>query len=133
MNTGGKFTAHPKMDPETGQMVRFAYCVGPQRNFNLIDYGVTDKTGKMMRRDRFAAPYASMIHDFMVTPTYVMFPVMPLTGDLQRATRGLPPLACQPTTGGVIGVMRRDATVDAIRWRDIEPRQLLHPLNACWD
>ena len=82
MNTGGKRTAHPKIDPETGEMVWFAYFAGPEPFSNLIDYGVTDKTGNVTRRDRFAAPYAAMIHDFMVTRNYVMFPVMPLTGDL---------------------------------------------------
>jgi carotenoid cleavage dioxygenase-like enzyme len=130
MNTGGKRTAHPKMDPETGEMVWFAYFAGPERFSNLIDYGVTDKTGKVTRRDRFAAPYASMIHDFMVTRNYVMFPVMPLTGDLRRASKGLPPMAWEPTKGGFIGVMKRNAHVDSIRWFEIEPKFALHSMNA---
>ena len=58
MNTGGKFTAHPKMDRETGEMVWFAYFAGPEPLDNLIDYRVTDKTGNVTRRDRFAAPAA---------------------------------------------------------------------------
>ena len=132
MNTGGKFTAHPKMDPETGEMVWFAYFAGPQPFSNLIDYGVTDKTGKVTRRDRFAAPYASMIHDFMVTRNYVMFPVLPLTGDLQRAMKGLPPLAWEPAKGAFIGVMKRNARVDSIRWFEIEPSFVLHAMNA-WE
>src|SRR6185503_5015099 len=36
MATGGKFTAHPKMDPETGEMVWFAYFAGPEPLNNLI-------------------------------------------------------------------------------------------------
>jgi carotenoid cleavage dioxygenase len=35
---GGKRTAHPKIDPETGEMVWFAYFAGPERFSNLIDY-----------------------------------------------------------------------------------------------
>ncbi len=132
MNTGGKFTAHPKMDPETGEMVWFGYFAGPQRFSNLIDYGVTDKTGKVTRRDRFAAPYASVIHDFIVTRNYVMFPVLPLTGDLQRATKGLPPWAWEPTKGAFIGVMKRNESVDSIRWCEIEPSFVLHAMNA-WE
>jgi carotenoid cleavage dioxygenase len=132
LNTGGKRTAHPKLDPQTGEMVWFAYWAGPQQFSNLIDYGVTDKTGKVTRRDRFAAPYASVIHDFMVTQNYVMFPVMPLTGDLQRAKKGLPPMAWEPTKGGFIGVMKRNAHVDSIRWFEIEPRFFLHSMNA-WE
>src|SRR5258706_9515404 len=67
LNTGGNFTAHPKLDPETGEMVWFAYFSGSERFSKLIDFGVTDKTRKGTRRDRFAAPYASMIHDFIGT------------------------------------------------------------------
>jgi carotenoid cleavage dioxygenase-like enzyme len=132
MNTGGKFTAHPKMDPETGEMVWFGYFAGSQRFSNLIDYGVTDKTGRVTRRDRFAAPYASVIHDFIVTRNYVMFPVLPLTGDHQRAMKGLPPWAWEPAKGAFIGVMKRNANVDSIRWFEIEPSFVLHAMNA-WE
>jgi carotenoid cleavage dioxygenase len=132
MNTGGKFTAHPKVDPETGEMVWFAYSAGPQPLTNLIDYGVTDRTGKVVRRDRFEAPYASMIHDFMVTRNYVLFPVLPLTGDMGRAMKGLPPLAWEPGKGAFVGVMKRDASVDTIRWFEMDPNYVFHPMNA-WE
>jgi carotenoid cleavage dioxygenase len=132
LSTGGKRSAHPKIDPETGEMIWFAYFAGPQPFSNLIDYGVTDAAGNVTRRDRFAAPYASVIHDFMVTRNYVMFPVMPLTGSLQRATNGLPPMAWEPDKGGFVGVMRRDAGVGSIRWFEIEPRFFLHAMNA-WE
>jgi carotenoid cleavage dioxygenase-like enzyme len=132
LDTGGKRTAHPKMDPETGDMLWFGYWVGPQPFSNLIDYGVTDKTGKVLRRDRFAAPYASVIHDFMVTRNYVMFPILPLTGDLARAKKGGPPMAWEPEKGAFIGVMKRNASVDSIRWFEIEPKHALHAMNA-WE
>jgi carotenoid cleavage dioxygenase-like enzyme len=132
MNVGGKITAHPKFDPETGEMVWFSYFAGPQPFSNLIDFGVSDQTGKVTRRDRFAAPYASMIHDFMVTRNYALFPVLPLTGDPQRAMKGLPPLAWEPAKGAFIGVMKRDAGVDSIRWFEIELSFVLHAMNA-WE
>lgn len=132
MNTGGKRAAHPKVDPETGEMLWMGYWVGPQPFSNLIDYGVTDKTGTVTRRDRFAAPYASVIHDFMMTRNYVIFPILPLTGDLQRAQNGLPPMAWEPARGAFLGVMKRNAHVDSIRWFEIEPRHALHAMNA-WE
>lgn len=132
MDTGGKFTAHPKMDPETGEMVWFAYSAGPQPLTNQIDYGVTDASGKVTRRDRFAAPYASMIHDFMVTRNYVLFPVLPLSMDMQRAMQGKPPIAWEPGKGAFVGVMKRNASVDSIRWFEIDPNYVFHPMNA-WE
>jgi carotenoid cleavage dioxygenase-like enzyme len=132
LNTGGKRSAHPKIDPETGEMIWFAYWAGSEPFSNLIDYGITDKTGKVTRRDRFAAPYASLIHDFLVTKSYTIFPVMPLTGDLARARKGLPPMAWEPAKGGFLGVMKRNANVDSIRWFEIEPKFFLHSMNA-WE
>src|SRR5437899_5877614 len=67
-----------------------------------------------------------------VTQNYVMVPVLPLTGDLQRAMKGLPPLAWEPTKGAFIGVMKRNANVDSIRRFEIEPNFVFHPMNA-WE
>jgi carotenoid cleavage dioxygenase len=80
-----RFTAHPKIDPETGELVFFGYMVGDVPFSKGIAFGVADKTGKVTRLDTFEAPYASMIHDFFVTRNYAMIPVMPLTGSLERA------------------------------------------------
>ena len=132
MNTGGKFTAHPKIDPETGEMVWFAYSAGPQPLTNLIDYGVTDKAGNVTRRDRFEAPYASMMHDFMVTRNYVLFPILPLSMDMGRAMKGMPPIAWEPGKGAFVGVMKRNASVDTIHWFEMDPNYVFHPMNA-WE
>jgi len=132
MSTGGKFTAHPKLDPETGELVWFAYSTGDAPLNPFLDYGVTDASGRVLRRDRFAAPYCSMVHDFLVTRSFVIFPILPLTGDLERASRGGPAFAWEPAKGAYLGVMRRDASVDTIRWLEIEPSYVFHPMNA-WE
>jgi carotenoid cleavage dioxygenase len=131
-NTGGKFTAHPKIDPETGELVWFAYSATPEPLNPWIDYGVTDASGRVTRRDRFKAPYTSMIHDFLVTKNYVLFPVLPLTGDFERAKRGGPAYAWEPEKGGFIGVMKRNASVDTIKWIEVDPGYVFHPSNA-WE
>src|SRR3954471_7206706 len=58
-NTGGRFTAHPKIDPETGELIWFAYSAGPVPLNNQIDFGVSDRDGDVVRRERFEAPYCS--------------------------------------------------------------------------
>lgn len=125
-------TAHPKFDPKTGEMVWFGYGVGEMPLSAGMSYGVTDAAGKVVRRDDFQAPYSAMIHDFMVTENYVLFPVLPLTGSLQRAMQGLPPYAWEPEKGGYVGVMRRDADVSTIRWFNVEACYVFHPMNA-WE
>ena len=49
----GNVTAHPKLDPETGEMVWFAYMAGEGFFNDQLAYGVTDKAGKVVRRDVF--------------------------------------------------------------------------------
>ncbi len=132
VETGGNFTAHPKMDPETGEMVWFAYSAGVLPLNDQIDYGVTDGAGKITRRDRFTAPYASMVHDFLVTRNHVLFPILPLTGSLTRAMRGGPAFAWEPEKGAFVGVMDRRASVDTIRWFELPPCYVFHPMNA-WE
>ena len=127
-----RFTAHPKMDPETGEMVFFGYSAGAGFFTDDVAYGVADRTGKVTRLDMFKAPYSSMIHDFFVTRNYVAFPVLPLTGSLQRAMSGKPAFAWEPDKGSHIGVMRRDAGVDTVRWFTTDPCYVFHPMNM-WD
>ena len=128
----GRVTAHPKLDPETGEMVWFGYSTGEAPLNAQLSYGVTDKKGQVVRRDDFAAPYSSMVHDFLVTRRHVLFPVLPLTGSLERAMRGGPAYAWEPDKGAFIGVMARDAAVSSIRWFETEPCYVFHPMNA-WE
>ncbi len=129
---GGKFTAHPKLDPETGEMIFFSYATGMMPFTNVVSWGVADATGALVRREDFEAPYCSMIHDLMVTRAHVLIPVLPLTGDLQRAMRGGPPFAWEPDKPAMIAVMRRDEGVASLRWFHTDPAYVFHVMNA-WD
>ncbi|MEO8112950.1 MAG: carotenoid oxygenase family protein [Phenylobacterium sp.] len=128
----GKVTAHPKIDPKTGEMVWFGYGVGDMPLSAGMSYGVTDATGQVVRRDDFQAPFASMVHDFMVTENHVLFPILPLTASLERAMTGRPPFAWEPDKGSHVGVMRRDGDVADIRWFNTGACYVFHPMNA-WE
>jgi carotenoid cleavage dioxygenase len=130
--TGARFTAHPKIDPETGEMVFFAYSANGHFSPTL-GYGVIDKAGKLARFDLFDAPYSSMVHDFMVTRNYVLFPILPLTGSMQRALSGKPAFAWEPSKRAYVGVMKRDAEVSSVRWFECDPCFVFHPMNAFED
>ncbi|MGE5502068.1 MAG: carotenoid oxygenase family protein, partial [Ignavibacteriales bacterium] len=127
---GGKFTAHPKFDPETGEMVFFSYSTGVMPFTNTVSYGVVDRTGRLTRREDFEAPYCSMIHDFLVTKNHVLIPVLPLVGDLQRAMSGGPPFAWEPDKPAMVAVMSRAEGVASLRWFSADPAYVFHPMNA---
>jgi len=130
--TAKRFTAHPKIDPETGEMVFFGYGVGEMPLSAGMAYGVVDKTGKVARLDHFEAPYLSMVHDFCVTDRHVLFPVLPLSGSLQRAMSGKPPFGWEPALGGRIGLLARDKGIATLRWLETDPCYVFHPMNA-WE
>jgi carotenoid cleavage dioxygenase len=128
----GKVTAHPKIDPKTGEMLWFAYGVGEMPLSAGMSYGITAADGSLVRRQQFQAPFGCMVHDFMVTENHVLFPVLPLTSSLQRAMSGKPAFAWEPEKGSHVGVMRRDGDVASIRWFNTEACYVFHPLNS-WE
>ena len=130
--TGARFTAHPKIDPETGEMIFFGYSANGRFSASL-GYGVIDRSGKLTRYDLFDAPYASMVHDFMVTRNYVLFPVLPLTGSMQRALSAKPAYAWEADKRSYVGVLRRNADVSTVRWFECDPCYVFHPMNAYED
>jgi carotenoid cleavage dioxygenase len=129
---GGRVTAHPKIDPETGEMVWFGYSIGDMPFSRTVSYGVTDAAGVVTRRDDFEAPFSAMVHDFLVTRRHALFPILPLTGDLQRVMTGGPAYAWEPGKGSHVGVLRRDAPVDTMRWFTTDACYVFHPMNA-WE
>ncbi|HMI95826.1 MAG TPA: carotenoid oxygenase family protein, partial [Micropepsaceae bacterium] len=128
----GRFTAHPKLDPETGEMVFFGYNVGGAFTTTIV-YGFIDSTGRLTRQEVFEAPYSAVVHDFLVTRNYVLFPILPLTGSLERAMKGAPALAWEPEKGGYVGVVRRDAPSSTMRWFRCDPCFVAHGMNAYED
>ena len=125
----GPMTAHPKMDPKTGEMLFFGYMVGGMFSPGM-SYQTVDASGALTRSERFEAPFASMVHDFITTDEHVVFPIFPATGSMERAMSGQPPLAWEPDKGTHIGVMRRDGSVAEMRWFETDPCYVFHPMNA---
>jgi carotenoid cleavage dioxygenase-like enzyme len=127
-----RFTAHPKIDPETGEMLFFGYGQDPMPFSKKMSYGVLSVDGALRRQDVFEAPYAAMVHDFMATSGHVLFPVLPITGSLERAMSGQPAFAWEPEKGAFVGVLARGAGIETLRWFETEPNYVFHVMNA-WE
>ncbi|MBV8927126.1 MAG: carotenoid oxygenase family protein [Bradyrhizobium sp.] len=127
----GPFTAHPKTDPLTGEMLFFGYnAAGPFTP--TLSFGSVSAAGKVTRFDHFEAPYASMVHDFIVTEHHLLFPVLPITGSLQRALGGQPAYAWEPEKGTHVGVLKRSGSTENIAWFRGENCYVFHIMNA-WE
>jgi carotenoid cleavage dioxygenase-like enzyme len=127
----GPFTAHPKIDPRTGEMVFFGYnAAGPLTP--ALSVGSVNASGVVTRFERFESPYASMVHDFIVTEDHSLFPILPLTGSIERAMGGKPPYAWEPDKGAYVGVMKRNGATKDIVWFRAESCYVFHVMNA-WE
>ncbi|KXH45761.1 isoeugenol monooxygenase [Colletotrichum nymphaeae SA-01] len=77
------FTAHPHVDPETGDMIAFGYDMegldSPQISIYIIN-----KDGKLTyQRDIEFYPTGGMFHDCAITRNYIVLTRMPFTVDLK--------------------------------------------------
>lgn len=122
----GSFTAHPKLDPESGEMLAFGYGVLPP----YLVYRVVDAAGKLVRSQEISVPFPSMVHDFITTREHVIFPIFPATLRIERAQRGESVLGWEPDLGTHVGVMPRDGGDEAVVWFQTDPCYAFHPMNA---
>src|SRR5947199_10079654 len=67
-------TAHPKMDPETGEMLFFGYSPFPPH----LQYHVADREGRLVRSEVIDVAWPSMMHDFAITKDHVIFILCPI-------------------------------------------------------
>jgi carotenoid cleavage dioxygenase len=122
-------TAHPKLDPETGEMLFFGYSPLPP----YLRYHVADANGRVTRSVEIDVHVPTMMHDFIATRNHVIFMVLPAVFQLDKVAEGGSPLAWRPEVGARIGVMPRNGGNADVRWFDVEPCYVFHPMNAYED
>jgi carotenoid cleavage dioxygenase len=123
------FSAHPKIDPVTGEMVAYGY----QAKGDLTDdiaYYVIDKAGNVAHEVWFKAPYVGIQHDIAITQKYVIFPVIPRTTSDARLKTGEPMWEWDGSKPTMIGILPRDGSTKDVRWFKGPARNTLHFLNA---
>lgn len=122
---GGAMTAHPKLDPETGEMLFFGY--GP---FPYLQYYAADRGGALVRHEVIDLPWGSMVHDFAVTEDHVVFILCPLVFSLDDIERRGGAFTWEPERGTRLGVMPRSGGAADVRWYETDACYVFHPLNA---
>ncbi len=162
----GGYTAHPKRDPETGELHAVSYFFGWG---NKVQYSVIDAAGRARRKVDIEVTGSPMMHDFSMTEKYVVFYDLPVTFEIEQAIGiAIPPFlrtpaqlvlsafagkvkvpdpitammrkGVRPNTGypyrwnpkypARVGVMPREGGSGDVRWFDVEPCYVFHPMNA---
>jgi len=124
--TGQTFTAHPKIDPKTGNMVAIGYAAS-----GLCSDDVSPE-GELVREVWFKVPYYCMMHDFGITEDYLVLHIVPSIGSWERLEKGLPHFGFDTTKPVYLGVIPRrdDVREEDIRWFKRDNCFASHVLNA---
>lgn len=124
----GAMTAHPRMDPVTGEMVFFAYSPLPP----YLRYHVADATGALVHSIDIDLPAGVpvMMHDFVITEHYSVLFDSPARFNLSG--EGTDMVRWQPELGTRIGVLPRFGAPRDVRWFDVPTGHVQHFWNA-WE
>lgn len=124
------FTAHPKVDPVTGEMIFFGYSVFVPP---YLQYSVVSAQGELLRTVPIDLPIGVMMHDFAITENYTIFMDLPLTFSRERSQRGEPVMMFERDRPSRFGILPRHGDNSNIRWFESLACYVFHTLNAYED
>ncbi|MCV7316302.1 carotenoid oxygenase family protein [Mycolicibacillus parakoreensis] len=162
----GGYTAHPKRDPDTGELHAVSYAFN---RGNTVQYSVIGADGRARRSVDIEVTGAPMMHDFSLTENHVVLYDLPVTFDAQQVVEATVPRALRlparlmisaligrvripdpiaarlpmpapqalglpyrwnPRYPARVGVMPRNGDNTDVRWFEVEPCYVFHPMNA---
>jgi carotenoid cleavage dioxygenase-like enzyme len=123
------FSAHPKMDPVSGEMICYGYEATGLASNDIYLYTV-DRNGQVTREVRFKAPYVSMVHDIAITQKHFVIPVFGFETSMERLKAGKIHWAWNAKLPTYIGILPRDGSAKDLRWFKGPTRSIVHTFNA---
>jgi len=123
------FTAHPKLDSETGNMVAFGYEAEGHGSDVVSMFEFTPQ-GQRVWDAKIQVPYVGMLHDFAVTQNYIVFYVMPLAFDEAQMRDGGIHWSWDGTKPTFFGALRRGGDGSDVRWFEGPTRSATHVMGA---
>ncbi len=124
-------TAHPRICPQTGDLIMYTYLSRDIITSNLIKYFVANSDGHVIHKENIEVPYKSLLHDFAIAGDYVIFPVFPLTCNIGRLFSGGNIFEWEPQRGCDFGIMPRFGTNEECIWiHQDEPGLAIHIVSA---
>lgn len=129
--TAPTFTAHPKIDGKTGELVTFGY-EAEGLGSNAIWVYTADRSGTITSERRLQAPYLSMVHDIAISQNYILIPVYGMVSSMERLRQGKVHWGWDPSLPSYIGVMPRHGD-GPVRWFRGGEMAMVHTLSATDD
>ncbi len=126
------FTAHPKLDSETGNMVAYGY-EATGHGSDVVSMFEFTPDGERVWNAEITVPYVGMLHDFAVTQRYIVFYVIPMAIDEEQMRAGGIHWSWDGTKPTYFGFVRRGGDGSDVRWIEGPSRSATHVMGAFSD
>jgi carotenoid cleavage dioxygenase len=124
----GSFTAHPHLDPLTGESHAICYeATDP----STVRHVVIDRDGRVTREEPISVQHGPSIHDCAITARYVLVFDFPVTFSMKKLVAGHSfPFGWNPDHPARVGLLPRNGTAADIIWCAVDPCYVFHSCNA---
>lgn len=122
----GGYTAHPKGDPATGELVAIAY--DPSRP--TLKYIVIDAAGRAETRAEIPMPHRPMVHDVGVTKHFVVVLDLPVTFQPEKEPGHPFPYLWNARHTARVGLLPRTGDLNGLQWFEVPPCFVFHIINS---
>ncbi|HVL00216.1 MAG TPA: carotenoid oxygenase family protein [Dongiaceae bacterium] len=122
------YTAHPKLDPLTGDLHAICYSVtAPNKIFHVV----VNAQCQVTQTTAIPVTHGPMVHDCAVTASNVVVLDLPVTLTPMDLLRGSQyPFRWNEKHRARVGLLPKQGNADQIRWFDVEPCYVFHTGNA---
>jgi carotenoid cleavage dioxygenase len=122
------FTAHPHLDPKTGENHAICY---EGRDQGTIRHVVVDAAGRVVREEPIAVKGGPMIHDCAITDRFVIILDLPVSFSMRTLIAGRDfPYRWNPDHPARVGLMPRHGRQEEIIWCPAPLGFAFHVANA---
>ena len=128
----GAYTAHPKLDPDTGELHAMCYDWANYRDH--VKYVVMDADANTSKVLDIPMPGMCMIHDMSLTKNYVVIYDLPVTISFMALASGADfPFRWDDDHEPRVGLLPRNGEAKDIIWSSVSKNYAFHPMNAYED
>ncbi|MEQ1785756.1 MAG: carotenoid oxygenase family protein [Acidimicrobiales bacterium] len=121
------YTAHPKVDPATGDRHAIAYHWALPH----LEYIVMGSDGRVKQVSPVEVADGPMVHDCSITERWTVVYDLPVTFDLDAAmVGGSFPYTWKADRPARLGLIPLGGSGADVRWFEVAPCYVFHPLNA---
>ncbi|BFM49198.1 carotenoid oxygenase family protein [Marinomonas sp. THO17] len=126
---GQTFTAHPKFDSHTGNLVGFGYEADGHGSDAVQIYEFS-RSGQLVWNVKINVPYVSLLHDFAVTENFIAFFLQPVMFDEEQMRNGGVHWAWDSSQPTYVGCIRRGGDGSDLKWVKGPTRGMYHIMGA---